>query len=208
MKSPLVRILALILLVFTLAGCSGGQSAASDAEKAAVRFGIASFNDGAIVVPWSTAVWQVQEVKEDIKLVLFTFNRLTVDGPERCLMLYETRPDPKGLWSINSGGGSCNGQIKGMNQGLPALDSSWGTISNPNAAAVTNSLAYYGVVHDENIVKVRFSWDDGFVFDADVINSSYLVTRDGQLDARIEGLDADGAVVYVDVADIPVDVAP
>ncbi len=102
MKSQLVRILALISLVLGLAGCQRDENATSEAKEAVVRSGVKLFNDGALVVPWSVIVRQVQEVDEDTQYVLVTFDRLTVERPERCLILYEACRDNFGEWSTGS----------------------------------------------------------------------------------------------------------
>lgn len=192
MKKLFVRALAILLLAIMLYGCSGGE--AFSAEDAAVKFGIENMHEGAVIDQESITIRQVREIDENIKYVLFSFQRQTNGRQERCLMLYETRRTPLGFWSSGSGGGGCGGPIAGIEEEIPAIDSGAGISTNSDNPLGTSQA--YGLVNDENIVKVRVTWDDGAIFDADLVNSSYLIMRDGQFETTmIEGLDADGAVV-------------
>ncbi len=190
MRSQLVRILALIPLILGLAGCMGSE--AFSAEDAAVRFGTETMSEGSVVDQSSIQIRQVREVG-DKKYVLFSFERQNNNHHERCLMLYEARRTPLRMWFAGSGGGGCGGSVDGTEE-IPKIDSGGGSSMGSDDPVGTSQA--YGVVNDQNIVRVRVTWDDGAVFDADLFNSSYLVMRDGQFQSTmIEGLDADGAVV-------------
>lgn len=192
MKKQFVYVLALVLLAVLLPGCMGRES--FSAEDAAVKFGIENAPGGGVVDQESITVRQVREMDENTKYVLFSFERQTADRPERCMMLYETHRNPFGMWYSGSGGGGCGGPVEGAAEEIPAIDSGGGTSTSSDNPLGTSQA--YGVVNDDTIIKVRVTWADGAVFDADLVNSSYLIMRDGQFETTmIEGLDADGAVV-------------
>lgn len=192
MKKQSVYGLALILLAVLLPGCMGRE--AFSAEDAAVKFGMENMREGAVIDQKSIVIRQVREMDENTKYVLFSFDRQMNNRPERCMMLYETHRNPLGMWYSGSGGGGCGGPVEGAEEEVPAIDSGGGSSTSSDKPLGT-SMAY-GLVHDEQIVKVRITWNDGAMFDADLVNSSYLVMRDGQFETTmIEGLDADGAVV-------------
>lgn len=192
MKKLFVRALAILLLAIMLYGCSGEES--FSAEDAAVKFGMENMHEGAVIDQESIKIRQVREMDENTKYVLFSFDRQMNNRPERCLMLYETRRNPIGMWVSGSGGGGCGGPVEGAAEEVPAIDSGGGSSTNSDKPLGTSQS--YGVVNDDTIVKVRITWNDGAIFDADLVNSSYLVMRDGQFETTmIEGLDTDGAVV-------------
>lgn len=192
MKKQFVNGLALLLLTVLLHGCMGIE--AFSAEDAAIKFGTENMREGAVIDQESIIIRQVREIDESTKYVLFSFDRQMNNRPEHCLMLYETHRNPLGMWYSGSGGGGCGGPVEGAAEEIPAIDSGGGTsMSSDNPLGTSQA---YGVVNDDTIVKVRVTWADGAVFDADLVNSSYLIMRDGQFESTtIEGLDADGAVV-------------
>ncbi len=55
----------------------------------------------------------------------------------------------------------------------------------------------YGLIHQEDITKVRVTWKDDQVEEADVIDQTFLIYRAGQVQYKtVEGLNAAGDVVY------------
>lgn len=192
MKKQFVYGLALVLLAMLLPGCMGRE--AFSAEDAAMKFGIENMREGAVVDQETVVIRQVREMDETTKYVLFSFDRQMNNRQERCLMLYETHRNPFGMWYSGSGGGGCGGPVDGAAEEIPAIDSGGGSSAGSDDPLGTSQA--YGIVNDDKIVKVRVTWDDGAIFDADLVNSSYLIMRDGQFQTTmIEGLDADGAVV-------------
>lgn len=187
------KVVILLAKAVLLVGCVGGDLGAFSAEDAAVRFGTEQMSEGVVVDPQSIEVRQVREV-DDNKFVLFSFTRMMNNHQERCLMLYETHRTIMQTWASGSGGGGCGGSIDGTEEALPLIEAGGGMgTSSDDPLGHSHS---YGLINDDRIVKVRVTWDDGNIFETDVINSSYLIMRSGQIEVgQVEGLDADGAVV-------------
>lgn len=171
-----------LITIFILAACAPGGTGFSP-ERAATQDLIQ--NNQAI--PESIRIHQALPWRESL-MVFATY--LSNDNNEKmsCEAVFEMQRSASGWRTIGSGIG-CS---------VP-----------PNSDAVTYSFGTQGVAGDElsyahglvrldTAEEVEITWQDGAVQRVPVVNSSYLVLRDGsfQMIARVEVFDASDIEIY------------
>lgn len=122
-------------------------------------------------------------------IVLVTYQAVRNGGQiTECLTLYETHRSPLG-WVVGSGGGGC-GPVGGSGE---PIDIGAGQHSGSERPALSHVK---GLVYDERVKTIEVVWADGERQRVEVVNSSYLVVREGsQNHAEIRALNEDDEVV-------------
>ncbi len=192
-----LRPLILLLIAFALSGCVVPPDSAFSPEGAATNFAARVMGLNATVIPESFQVRQKIEWTRQTTMIMVSFDRLIDGRQESCLMTYETRRGPLGLWSAGGGGGGCSAPVDqaGMNP-RQAMDVGGGNNGGSNPADPGFSYVN-GLVYQDDIVQVRVTWEDGQQQAVKVINKSYLALRAGQFAWKnVEGLNAAEEVVF------------
>lgn len=199
MKSILLgkplRSSVLLLFAIVLAGC--GPIAFSP-EQIAVREALESLPQNGVTDPDSVEVLQSLEFN-GLTFLLVSFRQQVENLQQDCMFVYVVRRSPIGTWAPTSGGGGCSGQIGGgEHEEMPPISQvGINTSSGDGGALDPGYTSIRGLVHADEILKVRVIWLDNIVQEVNVINHSFLIARAGQLDMiNIEGLNKDGEVVY------------
>jgi hypothetical protein len=197
-------IICLILAALLLTACQSGGDVAVSAEKAAIDASIRLWQTNAVIDSNSFQIRQKQKI-EGVTFVMLSFDRFTEGRDEQCLGLFQAEFRLlAGGWFAGNGGGSCYGVAAGeeIPEGLPPVDIGAGTSSSSRPTDPGFSEVN-GLVHQDDIRKIRVTWNDGMTQEVDVINDSYLSVRTGSFQhQKIEALDADGNVVYDSVSEV------
>lgn len=187
---------ALLLTILLLTGCVPPGSAFSP-ENAAANFATRTMGFNATIISESVQVRQKIEWTDRTTMVMVSFDRLIDSRQESCLMTYETRRESLGMWSAGGGGGGCTSQIgqAGFDPGQP-LDVGGG--QNGGSTPADPGFSYVnGLVYQDDIQRVRVTWDDGQQQTVEVTNKSYLALRAGQFGWQaVEGLNAAEEVIF------------
>ncbi len=192
-----------LLLALSLSACGGDSlPMAFSPQQAAIQMAnnaMGGPQHQSFVIPESIFVHQTQELNGHT-FVLLSFNRNAEGGRlEECTMMYEVRKTFVG-WTPGSGGGGCAGRIGGSQEPDPKPAMEVGGGSNSGGGFNSNEPGFSdvnGVVNNNEIIKVRITWDDNQVQEVEVINGSYLALRVGKFHwTKVEGLGADANVLF------------
>jgi hypothetical protein len=187
-----------LLFAILLAGCAPGVMSYSP-EQAAVR-AITEPGDPNMVIDRGSVKVHQSAPLGGSTFVVVSFSGSDGKRVDKCTYVYETQQMGIGTWAPQGGGGGCTGIQPGEAEPpQETLQVGAGTGSNgPNDPG--HSYVYGLVRPTENgelIVKVRVTWQDGQMQELNVINSSYLAVRAGDLlYQKIEGLNESGEVVH------------
>jgi hypothetical protein len=187
-KSKWILILLISLILF---GCApffsiSPQSGHASPEIAAVQ-AVLTGHDGTKVIADSMQVLQSFDLDGNIS-VLMKFQMVNDGLLMDCDYVYETHRRMFGWVSGGGGGGCSSGPVGEQQISLGGGSSIAGARSTSRA---------HGIVYDENITSIEVVWDDKLVQWADVINSSFLLVRNGLSHwLQVVGYDKDETVVY------------
>lgn len=167
-----------------LAAC--GPAFAFTPERAVIQ-DLMTSNAGQII-PDSIRVLQVQPW-QDGRLVLAAYQIQDVNQVQDCVSITQVIQRGTG-WDSTGGGAGC--WPAGAND-MP-VDVGGGGLSGSDRQPLKY---YYGLVYDPNISTVEVSWDDGEVQSVPVVNSSYLLARNGNPEAlQVRALNAAQEVIF------------
>jgi hypothetical protein len=180
------HLLISVTIVLLLSAC--GSMLNFTPERAAVQEVLRFGEPNLPVDPDSVQVLQTQ-AQGEMTLVLVAFQRgRGAAFPDECLAIHEVRRTALG-WMTGSGGTGC-GPIGGTGGSLDV--GSGAHRSNESASSHT-----FGLVRDPLIATVEVTWDDGQVQQVPVVNSSYLVWREGvSSPAFVTGLNANDQEIF------------
>ncbi len=184
-----------VVILMTAALISGCVANAFSPEQAALQ-SLTSRNDHSFTLNSNSAVVrQMVKLDESNVVVLVSFSGMQSGiGAQECLYTYHAQKFPLG-WGTTSGGGSCtSGPVNPAD--LPPVDIGSGINmgSSPNDPG---SSDVSGTINAAEIVKVRVTWMDDGITEVNAVDGTYLAVRSGAFKVkRVEGLDAQGSVVY------------
>jgi hypothetical protein len=194
-KHTLQSLLTSLVMGLLLAGC--GSMAFSPQQIAFNEATSAMGPGGGTTDPASVRVLQMVEYKGKT-FVVTSFNVTIENRINQCLFVYGVQRSAIGSWSPFSGGGGCAGQIGGAEGPAPLPISDIGGGRSGGSGPTDPGFSHLvGLVQQDDLTRVRITWNDNSVQEVDVVNGSFFAVRAGQLDMNnIEGLNKDGEVLY------------
>lgn len=196
-------IFLMMLPLLLAAGCAG---MAFSPEEAAMRSLTDRHSSRMTVDPASIQVLQKVQLDDDTVLVMAIFQEMNSSlGLMFCESVSEMRKTRLQMWVSGSGGSVCSTQAPDVREQPVTINgnNSGGGFSQPDDPGYSS---VYGLVLQDEIKTILVHWNDEVTTEAEVINDSYLAVRSGGgfQEKLVEGLNADGEVVYTQ----PRDVAP
>ncbi len=190
-------IASILLITLFLAGCSiSGPIMTVTPEQAAIRAAVERPGNHAVVNQGSVQVRQSVQF-DRYTFVVLSFNQIEDNRKDTCTFVTQTFRNALGRWQPSSSGGGCSGMPIGQPEPPKMPVEAGGGQSGSAGQGEPDYSHTAGLVNRNDIAKVRVTWNDGSQQEADVVNGSYIVVRTGRFNnQKIEGLNADGEVVY------------
>ncbi len=196
MQKLISSTLSIMLIPLFLAGCIHGPILALTPEQAAIQAVIDQAGRRAVVDRGSVQVRQSLKLDRNT-FVVVSFSQMESDRKDKCLFVYQIIQNSLGTWQPGSGGGGCSGTTIGQPEPPGQPIEVGGGQSGSRGPGDPGYSHTAGMVNLNDITKVRVTWNDGSQQEVNVINSSYIAVRAGDIRfQKVEGLNSDGEVVY------------